>query len=230
MMWHYKTMIPDGKFLTVVREPVRRYLSHFHYYSQPFEETFEEFLAADKYKNFMAQDFGIWTREELNQFMEKSYSKFFVIVTEKFDESLLLLKNAWGWTLRDILYVRLNDACYNGYNYANKPMSCTPKFGNLTAVQLQKMRENNELDLALYERALNETNAKLSAQPQSFWDELALFKEIRSELQEKCMGKNKTFPEFCQPFRLVGLAYEAKIQEGHGRVANFPIYSVSRLS
>ena len=36
--------------------------------------------------------------------MEEYYEQFTFLVTEILDESLLLIKNAWGWTLQDILY------------------------------------------------------------------------------------------------------------------------------
>jgi hypothetical protein len=36
--------------------------------------------------------------------MKQAYNQFIFLMTEKLDESLLMLKNAWGWTLQDILY------------------------------------------------------------------------------------------------------------------------------
>jgi hypothetical protein len=50
----------------------------------------------------------IENKAQLDKFMSKAYSKFFYLITEKLDESLLLLKDAWGWTLQDILYPKYN--------------------------------------------------------------------------------------------------------------------------
>ena len=53
------------------------------------------------------------------------------------------------------------------------------EYVNLTSAQIEKMRTNNALDVVLYERALNDTNAALARQPPSFWNELAIFKQMQ---------------------------------------------------
>ena len=53
------------------------------------------------------------------------------------------------------------------------------EYEELTAVELQQMRENNKLDLVLYERVLDDMNAQLAQQEPSFWKELALFKKMQ---------------------------------------------------
>ena len=47
----------------------------------------------------------IWNRTRLDSFLATAYDQFFFLITERLDESLLLLKNAWGWTLKDIVYL-----------------------------------------------------------------------------------------------------------------------------
>jgi hypothetical protein len=50
---------------------------------------------------------------------------------------------------------------------------------NLTKEELQIMHDNNRLDVAIYEKALKDLKLKLAAQPQSFYDELVVFQQMR---------------------------------------------------
>jgi hypothetical protein len=220
MMAHYRSIIPNGKFLSILREPVRRYLSSFHYYNQPVNHAFHDFLTWKEYNNRMVLDFGVFNKTDLDIFMQQYYSQFFFLITEKLDESLVLLKRTWHWDLEDILYLKLNDGCAAGFrDFDRKPMRCVPSADNLTQNELQQMRDNNQLDLALYERALGDFNRKLEAQPESFWEELKLFKKIRLDLQSMCT-KDTTIPS-CQPFLWMDLEYESKMNND-GFVVDYP--------
>eukprot|EP00026_Physarum_polycephalum_P012067 Phypoly_transcript_12337.p1 GENE.Phypoly_transcript_12337~~Phypoly_transcript_12337.p1 ORF type:complete len:230 (+),score=43.47 Phypoly_transcript_12337:430-1119(+) len=224
MMAHYKKLVPQGKFLSVLREPKHRYLSYYHYYYHPEGGWFDEYIKNDYYNNGMVRDFGVHFELHFEKFMATAYDQFFFLITEKLDESLLLLKNAWGWTLQDILYINLNDACAKGMNHERKIMNCTQlQYANLTAERLQKMTENNKLDIAFYERALNDTNVLLAQQPPSFWNELAVYKHMLRELQNLCGGKNP--PKECEPYYWDDVNYERKIRTGKGWVPNYPVFS-----
>eukprot|EP00026_Physarum_polycephalum_P021854 Phypoly_transcript_25426.p1 GENE.Phypoly_transcript_25426~~Phypoly_transcript_25426.p1 ORF type:complete len:137 (-),score=16.05 Phypoly_transcript_25426:19-429(-) len=101
----YKKIVLNGKFVSIMRDPVRRYLSHYHYYNQPLNHSFDEYLTWTDYNNYMTKDFGIHNQSELHRFLVSNYHQFFFLITEKLDESLVLLKNTWSWSLQDILYL-----------------------------------------------------------------------------------------------------------------------------
>jgi len=214
MMKYYRSFIPKGKFLSILREPVRRYLSHYHFYYEIQRTTFERFLKLGEPRNVQSRDFGIYNQAAMDSFMKTAYSEFFILITELYDETLLLLKNAMNWSLQDILYVKLNDGCSTGLrDYDGMAMRCVPKYKDLTKSYLDTMKRNNRLDVQFYARALNDTKAKLAAQPKSFWDELKTFKKMKADLENLCTGANKTIPAGCNSFLMIDLEYEAAISE-----------------
>ena len=86
---------------------------------------------------------NVFNQSELESFFVTAIHEFFFICMELFDESLVLLKRKWNWTLSDILYqfmlfiaisstfiniryIRLNDACASGYrHYDKKQVICS---------------------------------------------------------------------------------------------------------
>ena len=60
----------------------------------------------------MSWDFGVFNQADLDEFLTEHINSFSLIaVSEKFDESMVLLKRMFGWELKDILYQRVLDAC-----------------------------------------------------------------------------------------------------------------------
>lgn len=52
------------------------------------------------------------------------------------------------------------------------------ELNDLKEEEILKVKANNNLDIAIYERALNDTNKMIALQPPSFWEELKEYKRM----------------------------------------------------
>jgi hypothetical protein len=147
---------------TFLRDPVQRTISRYwHYRSAPRRaaglepaQPLEEWLEGEVLHRYNAQTGflgGLWTRHHLDgepleraRFDRKLLAaakrnlETHVVVglAERFDESMLLLGDAFGWPLRKTTYRRANGR--------SRERELTPR-------ELEAVRANNELDLELYE-------------------------------------------------------------------------------
>lgn len=118
----------DLKYITILREPTEQWISNFQYYKAykrvglKFDELNQTLLPFLKGKNSSKLSFNrqsadlgiiksIISRSNATNFLNHTFNKMknllsFVLITEYFDESLLLLKKLFCWRLRDILYVK----------------------------------------------------------------------------------------------------------------------------
>jgi len=88
---------------------------------------------------------------------------FLVGVTDRFDESLILVKRAFGWSLKDILYV-------------SQKVDHTRPFRETIGTETVKLIEGyNKLDIKLYEFARQLLEERISQQDSSFKRELRIF-------------------------------------------------------
>ncbi len=131
------------KYITFLRHPVERYLSHFRYQRDRMgmDWTLDTFLQTGAFSNFMTKRIaGDYDVSAAKRALSETFS--FVGLTERFDESLVLMKTALGMEDLDIRYERRN---------AN-----TVDAGGETQLDegtLGRVRENNALDIELYEFA-----------------------------------------------------------------------------
>ena len=89
---------------------------------------------------------------------------FLVGVTDRFDESLILVKRAFGWRLKDILYV-------------SQKVDHTRPFRETIGAETVKLIEaHNELDLKLYEFARQLLEERISQHDSSFRREVQIFR------------------------------------------------------
>ncbi|MFN2187560.1 MAG: sulfotransferase family 2 domain-containing protein [Candidatus Promineifilaceae bacterium] len=120
----------ECRYFTFLREPIERTISHYYYLarmkSHPLAEqsgdtfvSFDELLLRGLDRTFFNSHTrllsGVWydaepgmcTREHLEMAKENLRKKFTVVgLTEKFDESLMLLQDAFSW--KDLRYFRAN--------------------------------------------------------------------------------------------------------------------------
>jgi hypothetical protein len=89
---------------------------------------------------------------------------FVVGLTERFDESLILLKRAFGWRTKNILYVKQNVS-------RNRP----PK-DKISSETVKLIEDHNELDIKLYEFVKRMFEEQLRQQGFSFRVELRIFR------------------------------------------------------
>ncbi|XP_078062643.1 galactose-3-O-sulfotransferase 2-like [Mustelus asterias] len=193
-----KVMPNDSFYFSIIRNPVQLAESSFAYYhgvSPAFKRaaSLAEFASrADSYykswepnshyaRNLMWFDFGYDNNmadapglvSALLGQLERTFD--LVLVAEYFDESLLLLKQALCWDLKDVAYFKLNAR-------ANASVSA------LNASMAEKVREWNWLDWRLYRHF----NASFWQRVASYGHErmqqdLAHLRELRQHLATLCL-------------------------------------------
>lgn len=135
-------------YFTFLREPVSRYISHLNHQRQimGIKWDLDEFLAEERFNNF--QTIRIAGEEKLEKAKSFLREKFnFVGLSEHFDKSLLLLKNELGDQSLNVHYERRN---------ITRKMKDTLKPDDLTEEQRSRIRDNNLLDIELYNFATEE--------------------------------------------------------------------------
>ncbi|HWC58361.1 MAG TPA: hypothetical protein VHC44_01610 [Verrucomicrobiae bacterium] len=143
--------VPDPFFMTILREPIARVISHFQYSVQNGhnQKSFAETLcASENLENLQVKLIaGGRNLDKAKRFLEQCA---FVGLTEKFDLSLRVLERLSPWKLKS--------------NYERRVVAR----GNDLKESLEHdermielAREYNKLDLELYEFALNEVFPRL---------------------------------------------------------------------
>ena len=143
--------VPDPYFMTILREPVARVISHYQYSVQrgnnkkSFEETVR---VSENLENLQVKIIaGGRDLDKAKRFLERCA---FVGITEKFDLSLRVLERLNPWKLK-LSYQRRVVAKSNELKDSLKQ----------DARMLELAREYNKLDLALYEFAMSEVFPRL---------------------------------------------------------------------
>jgi Galactose-3-O-sulfotransferase len=173
------------EYITLLRDPVARVISFYYYIlgrtdHYRHEElvrsgmSLEEFVRSSPERGIENDqtrmlsgkgagelDAGELGRDALDEAKRNLESFLVVGLTERFDESFILIRRALGWKLP--LYVTKN-------------VSAGPKPASATAVEL--IRERNQLDLELYEHARALFSAAVEQQGESLRHEVAIFKAL----------------------------------------------------
>lgn len=210
-----KLLPPDTLYISILRNPADVFESAYHYYHSLIpltwqiggEDKLATFLnspqafyrsdAISSYylRNLLTFDFGLENNLEADDprvmtgIQNLSHHLDYVLLTEYFDESLILLKDLLCWTLEDILYFKLN---------IRKKSSVSKLSPELRAKALQW----NGADWKLYQH-FNAT----------FWDRVEAFGRDRMERELKELRRsNDKMKSICIED---GDAVEAKnIQDG----------------
>jgi hypothetical protein len=173
-------------YLSVLRKPLSRIASYYRYarssqsmhlHKQVVERdlSLEEFVCSDishQLDNLQTRmlsgmgysvGFGQCTAEMLEA-AKRNIEVHFVVtgLVERYDETLLLLKNRLGW--KDILYYRVNTTDNN------------LRGAEITEAAAVCIQERNELDIALYEWVSARFAEDVAAQGPGFQRQLALYR------------------------------------------------------
>jgi len=139
--------IPDIRFVTILRDPIQRYLSHYQYWVQVLDKqiSFEEFLSLEELKDFQTKK--IAGTANLTAAKEIIQNKIFLTgIVEEFENFLVALKNKMAPEPIDISFKRLNIAKDNTIkNHIHQ---------RLNDYQ-ERIVNNNRLDLELYDFVKN---------------------------------------------------------------------------
>lgn len=168
----------SSAYITMLREPIDRTISFFYFVRQDPKHYHYDFI---KTRNLSLEEYleskisimmdntqvrlisGVWdeprhgecTTETLEEAKRNLRENFAVVgLTERFDESLLLLKKAFGW--HDIYYIRQNVT------------SNRPKKSELSPSTLRTLEKHNQLDMELYQYATLLFEEQLRRQGYSF--------------------------------------------------------------
>jgi hypothetical protein len=173
------------EYITLLREPVARVISFYYYILGRTDHyrhaelvrsgmSLEEFVRSSPERGFENDqtrmlsgrgagelDAGHLGREALDE-AKRNLEKFLVVgLTERFDESFILIRRALGWKFP--LYLTTN-------------VSRRQKPATATAVEL--IRERNQLDLELYDHARGLFSAAVQQQGASLRHEVAIFQAL----------------------------------------------------
>lgn len=140
-------------YLTFLRDPVSRYMSHFNYQRQVMKInwTVNDFLSEQRFNDF--QVIRIAGERDLKKAKETLKSKFaFCGLIEFFDHSLVLLNNLYDIGFQSIFYEKFNVAIQDSY---------TLSYDNLPDRLKKRVMNNNRLDIELYKFASEELFPKV---------------------------------------------------------------------
>ena len=191
----------DSVNIAIIREPAERMVSAAYYFrdvsKKPYllkvpknnfiEKLIQESDVYDRNafsytKNSMGKDFGfsssisINDKDKIQQHIDMLKKDFkLVLVQERFDESLILMKRNLNWDIADIIYLKQN---------VNKHEHVTLS-SNLT----EKLREICFLDYELYGTFYKIFDEKISAEGPEFYHEVEWFKSIVQLVKEFCDAK-----------------------------------------
>lgn len=182
-------------YVTMLRNPIDRIVSYYHFVQRlPSHPDYElikaKSISIEDYcqmgivnmcngqTRFLAntQSSETYSRETLERAKSHLKQHFSVVgIQERFDESLLMLKNELAWKKMPFYYRR----------NTNRTSSYKQEISNSTRAVLEKY---NELDLELYEYVKNIFEQKLNQQNYKFNQNLQLFK-----LTNQVYGKYSAF-------------------------------------
>ena len=195
----YDKILPSDKVnIAIVREPIDRLVSAAYYYRDVIgslylkkipRETFIQdlILNPEKYdkrifsetKNAMGRDFGfrrsisVTDSDKISMtlnFLEKEF--VLVLLTERFEESLVLMKRHLNWDLSDILYIARNTHAHQLVNISEKLR--------------EKYKKTSFMDFAIYNHFKKIFDDKIAAKGPDFHQEVEFLQFVLNKTNSFC--------------------------------------------
>lgn len=218
----YKGDNPNASLVTVLRDPVSHYLSYYYYFIEPAQQhvTLQQYIQRKGVGNLLSREFALYNHKDVDEFLAEYGDKFaFILITNRFDESLVAMSLEFGWSLADITYLKLLDshATHGSKRWDGKPIKSTPRIASLDSETLKKIENITQLDKRLYDFASKQLDSKIAAAGEAFDKTLKSFRVINQNLHEFCSCKYHTQnqKEFCAWYRMTDLQYEESVIHGH---------------
>lgn len=192
----------DTKYVAIVRNPWQQVQSAYHYYSTVFRTkylrkavTFDEFIHNQSRfepknplrsytNNRMSIDLGLTPRHVTNPsyvtpFLRHLDSVFhLVLIADRFDESMVLLKRLFRWTMKDVVYRKLNSLKAKREKIPDPDPDLEKRF-----------KRFDLFDVAVYEHYAKIFSQKVKSEGPDFADELQTFVNITKQVSEFCDAK-----------------------------------------
>ena len=189
----FRLLPRDAARIAIIRDPLERAVSAAYYYRDVFNSPYllriprERFIEnlinfQAKYndkmfsytKNAMGADFLLsYSKDQMKYNLDRLNSQFhLVMVVERFEESLLLLKRMLRWSIQDIIFLPTNKHAHAGLN--------------LTDELRQKFRETNFIDYAIYEYFVPILEERIKREGKNFQEELSYFKGVLLKVKRFC--------------------------------------------
>lgn len=207
--------------ISLLRDPTKRAISHYFHFivseqkQDPTDENFQRFFSqhANSWSNYYTKDLSMkqgrrtqWTTDDStattidtaqqdSRTVQQILNEYnFIAITERLDESLVVLKLLLGLDTEDILYM---SAKKHGSFTAGPPshpcVYITPSFltsGMQHFFQSEYWQNYIRLDQLLYNAAIKSLDNTIeSLGPQRVQEELVLFRKARTYAQERCQER-----------------------------------------
>jgi len=199
----------DTTFFTVIRHPVDRMISEYYFILESPEivhypkvvgqkMTLSDFMLSgihnslDNYQtkylsSLKNPGFGVYSKDLLEDAKNNLKNKLvFTGLTERFDESVILMKRLFGWKMPYYLRERVT---------RNRP-----RRDDIPSSDIAVLQEYNRMDLELYDYAVKLFDQEVEKQGQEFKNDLKTFKLINehcqvlgSSLSQKPLNDNDEF-------------------------------------
>ena len=187
-------MPSDTVYVTILREPFQQFVSSYAFYNairanasrllrvNPFSNFLHNMTHSrllDYFRNKQSQDLGMSAQHVVNDALRHQYlnrlSKELnlVMITEFFDESLVLLRRLMCWSVKDVLYIPKNKNVHK------------PSFV-FSSQDYAKHRQLSSLDYELYEYFRRKFLRTMAAHGVDFEQEVNHFKDVLQHVQKFC--------------------------------------------
>lgn len=188
----------DSVNIGIIREPLERMISAAYYYRDVWKspslvkvpranfihnlinhpELYEP-EPFTKTKNTMGKDFGFAPSTKINDtgVIEKHFALLkidfkLILVMERFDESLILMKRTLNWDLSDIIYLKTN-------SHAHQAVVLSPG-------ELKTFKSTCFLDYAVYETFYEVFDKKVKGEGHFFMKEVKFFQSVLELVKDFC--------------------------------------------
>ena len=201
-----RVMQKDSVYIATIREPFEQFKSYFlfkHHGGKDIsvlQQEIEDMILTSKpspgknyYKTFQNHDYEYlenpmyryfkydYTTSLFNQTYTKEIinyiaSRFKVVIVDKYDESLLILKRQLCWDIKDIIYIPHKNASYSGKS--QKPPN--------ENIMREYHRNISKLDYDLFNYFLQVHNEQVAIYGQGFMDELNEYQRVKTIASDFC--------------------------------------------
>ena len=194
-------MHPNPVYITILREPISLFRSAYSYYQMAatcYKHTLDQWPYVDikvlkggacwrtgmPSRNLLAYDFGLsyadFDNEEAIQEMIQQIDASFkvVMIMDRFDESLILLKRRLRWATSDIVYFKQNAQSAHPNSFQDD-------------ILYHVIYELNKADALIYEHFNRRLTAELNAEfnQKELENELRILHEFQSNLTNSCIDR-----------------------------------------